>query len=288
MGGVRSPKWRLLTTGFLNAFENMAIDDAILKTCSQGQSPPTVRFYGWTPHALSLGYSQQIKDTVDLKACDRLCVDIVRRTTGGRAVLHDEELTYSLISPSDNLLFPMNILESYRRISSCLIVGFKRLHINAQPLNSKERRRVLPGKRPKPSCFSSPSWYEITVGGKKICGSAQRRVGGAFLQHGSILLRFDAQKLYETLIFRGLEREVIMDYLERNITSVSDHLGNDIEFYKVQEAFIAGFEQGLEIELEEVSLSPQEEELKEQYLKQRYLNLDWNLKTQGNPPERHL
>ncbi len=270
--------WRLLTTGFSNAFENMAVDEAVLEACRQGQSPPTIRFYGWEPHAVSLGYSQRVEDTVNIQVCERFGIDVVRRATGGRAVLHDKELTYSLISPLDNPLFPMNILGTYKRISSCLIAGFKRLGIIAQLVTSSSGRKGLFEKRSKSSCFLSPSWYEIVVGCRKICGSAQRRVDGAFLQHGSILLGFDAGKLSETLVFEGLERGYVMNHLETNITSVNDQLCEEMEFLELQEIFIGGFEEGLGIDLKNGGLSLQEERLREHYLRNCYLDPGWNLR----------
>lgn len=273
----KPPEWRLLTTGFLNAFENMAIDEAILKTCSQGESPPTIRFYGWKPHAVSLGYSQQVKGNINLQVCERLGIDIVRRTTGGRAILHEEELTYSLICPSNNPLFPSSILGTYRKISSCLIEGFKRIDINAQLFVPKGPEVSLSEKRSNPSCFSSPSRYEISVCGRKICGSSQRRVNGAFLQHGSILIGFDAKKLSQIMVFKGLKREVV-DYLSRNITSVNDQVGKDIDFFELQRIFIEGFQEGLGIELRKGDITQQEHQLKEQYLKERYLNPEWNFR----------
>jgi lipoate-protein ligase A len=274
-------KWRLLTTGFLNAFENMAIDEAILKACSEGKSSPTIRFYGWKPHAVSLGYTQQVEGTINLQACERLGTDIVRRLTGGKAVLHDEELTYSFVCSSGNPLFPKNIMGTYKKISSCLIEGFKRLDIDAQLITPKAGKVGLPEKKSNPSCFSSPSRYEISVCGRKICGSSQRRVNGAFLQHGSILIGFDAQKLSRIMVFKGLKREVAVDYLDRNITSVNDHAGKDIDFFKLQGIFAEGFQKGLEIELRKGELSPQEHQLKEQYLKERYLNPEWNFGMPG-------
>ena len=267
-----------MTTGFLNAFENMAIDEAILKTCSQGKSPPTIRFYGWKPHAVSLGYSQQLEGAINLQACERLGIDIVRRLTGGKAVLHDEELTYSFVCSLGNPLFPRNIMGTYKKISSCLIEGFKRLDIDAQLIIPKGREVGLSEKKSNPSCFSSPSRYEISVCGRKICGSSQRRVNGAFLQHGSILIRFDAQKLSEIIVFKGFKRGEVIDYLDRNITSVNDQVGKDIDFFKLQGIFIEGFQEGLEIELRKGDLNHQEHQLKEQYLKERYLNPEWNFR----------
>ena len=268
--------WRLLRTGFSNAFENMAIDEAILKACSEGKSPPTIRIYGWRPHAISLGYSQKTKETINLEACERLGVNIVRRPTGGRAVLHDEESTYSLISPLDNPLFPPNIIGSYKKISSCLIWVFKRLGINAEMVIPKEEIKPPFERRVGPICFLSPSWYEITVNSRKICGSAQRRVDGAFLQHGSILLGFDPLKLFEVLSFKGGNKTETMDSLRTKITSVNEQLGQSIGFFEFNEMLTEGFKHGLDIELKEGELSPEEEQLTKEFLEKRYLNPRWN------------
>jgi lipoate-protein ligase A len=272
----RFNKWRLITTGSLNAFENMAIDEAILKACSESKSPPTIRLYGWKPHAISLGYSQKIKETINLEACERLEVDIVRRPTGGRAVLHDEESTYSLISPLDNPLFPPNIIGSYQKISSCLIRVFKKLGINAQMVIPKEKIKSPSERRGNPICFLNPSWYEITVYGRKICGSAQRRVDGAFLQHGSILLGFDPLKLFEVLSFKGVNKTEIISYLRTKITSVNEQLDRNIGFFEFNGMLTEGFKHGLDIELKEGELSSEEQQLTEEYLDKRYLNPDWN------------
>jgi len=266
-------KWRLLTTGFLNAFENMAIDEAILKACAEGKSLPTLRFYGWKPHTVSIGYSQRLEETIDIESCERLQIDIVRRATGGRAVLHDEELTYSLVSPSNNTLFPSSILGTYKRISPCLIGGFKKLHINAQLVLSKESKGGFLGRGVNPSCFLAPSWYEIMVSGRKICGSAQRRVEGAFLQHGSILIGFDALKLFEALVFKGVGRKEVVDCLNGNVTSVNKELGKSAGFFELQEIFIDAFQQGLEIELSKGCLSLYEQQLKRRFLVKNHKNI---------------
>ncbi|KAF0123714.1 MAG: lipoate-protein ligase A, partial [bacterium] len=208
-------------------------------------------------------------------------IDIVRRITGGRAILREEELTYSLICPSNNPLFPSSIPGTYKKISSCLIEGFKRLHINARLVIPRKTSNGLSKRKVNPSCFLSPSWYEIMVDGKKICGSAQRRVNGALLQHGSILIGFDAQKLFEIMVFKGFKRGDVIDYLDRNITSVNDQVGKDIDFFELQGIFIKGFQKGLGIELRKGNLNHQEHQLKEQYLKERYLNPEWNFRMSG-------
>ena len=263
MNKAKSSKWRLVYSGFSDAFDNMATDEAILWACARGLSPPTIRFYGWRPHAVSLGYSQNIEEALHLNACESLGIDIVRRLTGGKAVLHDKELTYSVISPTNNPLFPKSILDTYKKISSCLITGFRRLGIHADMIVSENGKRCLGEEtRNDPSCFSAPSLYEITVHGKKICGSAQRRVHGAFLQHGSILLEFDPIKLSEVMVFQGVEKDDLVGYLRGSITSIDEHVHGSMGFSEIVKVFAEGFEDGLEIDLQEGPLNRQEQELK--------------------------
>jgi len=197
---LSTSRWRYLDTGFSNGYENMAIDEAIFLSCQQGKSLPTIRFYGWAPPAISLGYFQKVEEAIDMEACAKRGIDVVRRLSGGRAVLHDQELTYSLICPEGIPPFTNNILETYKIISECLISALNNLHLHVNWVTFRNKHRSFAHLHKKSaSCFSSPSWYEITIDGKKFCGSAQKRGGGVFLQHGSILLELDAEMLAEVL-----------------------------------------------------------------------------------------
>jgi len=272
--------WRYLDTGFSNGYENMAIDEAIFTGCQQGKSPPTIRFYGWSPPAVSLGYFQKTENTVDFKACARRGIDVVRRLSGGRAVLHDKELTYSLICPEGMLPFTTNILETYKIISECLISALKSLNLNVQWVTFRDKHSSSTHLHKKTaSCFSSPSWYEITVEGKKICGSAQKRGGGVFLQHGSILLEHDMEILAEVLFSRKSKQELIAEICSTT-TSINHHLCKKITFYELQILVLKSFEEHLGIALHKGELTDYEYTLKDHLLKERYQHSEWNL--QGN------
>ena len=268
-------RWCLLTTGFANAYENMAIDEAIFRSCCLGLAPPTIRFYGWSPPAISLGYFQKVDDSINLAACHTLGIDVVRRLTGGRAVFHDKELTYSVICPRQSNIFPNNLLETYKIISSCLIEGLKSLNVDAHFITF---RKIVakPGSHSNSSanCFLCHSWHDIAVNGKKICGSAQRRAKNAFLQHGSILLDFNAEKLSQILVSKDGEGESSSG---EAITSLREHLTRKIDFFDLERALIASFEQRLNIELEAGHLMPQEEARRDQCLAEKYLRESWNL-----------
>lgn len=169
---------------------NMATDEAILQGVSAGLVPPTVRVYAWEPPALSLGYFQPLAE-VNLMACRAAGVDVVRRPTGGRAILHEHELTYCLVAPESAPPVAGGVPESYARISQALIAGLARLGVDARFAPPAGRG----AESPSAACFEVPSDYEVLVAGRKLIGSAQRRQQGVVLQHGAIPLRFDPRRL---------------------------------------------------------------------------------------------
>ncbi len=231
--------WRYLDSGPARGAANMAMDERLLSEAVRGGVPPMLRFYGWSPPAVSLGRFQDESTAVDAGACARQGIDIVRRITGGRAVLHDRELTYSVISPQGSGLFPNDVLGTYKVIAAGLLAGLRNLGVQAEMVSRPER----PGKPMKRSgkeaaCFASPSWYEITVSGRKIVGSAQRRVAGAFLQHGSVLIDYDPQ--FEASVIRG-------GGTPNAVTSIRHEVGRDITIDEIKKAFQAGFRDALGI-----------------------------------------
>jgi lipoate-protein ligase A len=192
-------KWRLITDPALPGDINMARDMAMLEQVACHGAPPTLRFYAWNPPALSLGYFQKAEDVIDIKACRRLGIDIVRRPTGGRALLHHRELTYSLAVSENHPLIPRDVLSSYRLLSSAIVEGLHRLGVEAEMAPGENRGRGLtPG-----SCFDTPSAFEIQVRGKKVVGSAQLRRSGVLLQHGSILLELSPDLYRQVLLPSG-------------------------------------------------------------------------------------
>jgi len=176
--------WRLLLDPPAAGAWNMAVDEVLLDGAAAGSAPPTLRFYAWAPPCLSLGYFQPF-DVVDVAGCLRLGVDVVRRPTGGRAILHDRELTYSVTLPLRLLGGDRAVLPSYHRLSLALERGLNRL---GAPVVLAPERAAQPGPDHGPVCFDRPSAHEILLDGRKLVGSAQVRRATAILQHGSILI----------------------------------------------------------------------------------------------------
>jgi len=225
--------WRFLDSGRGCGAENMALDERLLAEAARGSVPPVLRFYGWAPPAVSLGRFQDAAAAVDPAVCARNGIDIVRRITGGRAVLHDRELTYSIISPIVPGLFPNDVLGTYKVIAGGLLAGLRNLGVQAEMVTRTNRPRE--GRKKEgadAACFASPSWYEIVVHGRKIVGSAQRRIPGAFLQHGSVLIDYDPE-LEAAVIPGGGAADAV--------TCLRRELGRDVPVSEIKKALLGGF-----------------------------------------------
>jgi lipoate-protein ligase A len=233
--------WRFLDSGPAPGARNMALDECLLAEAARGSVPPVLRFYGWAPPAVSLGRFQDEAEAVDPAACARHGIDIVRRITGGRAVLHDRELTYSIVAPVTAGLFPNDVLGTYKVIAGALLAGLRSLGVAAEMVSRPGRPRE--GQRKDgadAACFASPSWYEIVAHGRKIVGSAQRRVPGAFLQHGSILIEYDPE----------LEAEIIPGGGAADaVTCLRRELGGDVPVTEIKKSILSGFRSALGISL---------------------------------------
>jgi lipoate-protein ligase A len=178
--------WRFVDSGPGPGPWNLALDEAIFHEVRTGASPPTLRLYGWSAPTLSLGYAQERDRDVDRDACRIRGIEVIRRITGGRAVLHDAEVTYSVSAPAGLQGFGTGLEEAYRQIAAGLVAA---LHLLGLRAGVPAPGRRDPSRPPRQaSCFASVARHEIAVEGRKLIGSAQRREGGAFLQHGSILL----------------------------------------------------------------------------------------------------
>jgi lipoate-protein ligase A len=228
-------KWRYIDSGPNLGACNMSVDEELLARAQAGEKTPVLRLYSWSPPAVSLGRFQQIETAVNAEACKRLGFDIVRRITGGRAVLHRHELTYSIVSQVGNPFFPPTVLGTYKVIAGGILAGLHNLGIEAEMVSRNERHADLVKKAVKnPACFSAPSWYEIVVRGRKLVGSAQRRLSSAFLQHGSILIAYDP----------ALEAEVIPGGGSSGCaTSLERELGRAVATEEALDAVRRGFEE---------------------------------------------
>ncbi|MEP0764556.1 MAG: lipoate--protein ligase family protein, partial [Chloroflexota bacterium] len=189
-------RWRLLITPPADGPLNMAVDQAIMEAVAAGRVPPTLRFFAWTPPCLSLGYTQPVTD-VNRERLAARGWDLVRRMTGGRAILHTDELTYSVALPAADPVVAGGIVESYRRLSAALVAGLHTLGVVPEADKRADGHNAFNG----PVCFEVPSHYEITVGGSKLIGSAQVRKFGAVLQHGTLPLIGDIARICDALVF---------------------------------------------------------------------------------------
>jgi lipoyl(octanoyl) transferase len=267
--------WRLLPFERLPAAENMAIDEAVLRCSQAGVVQPTLRFYGWRSPAVSLGYFQDSHKDINLDACRRQSFDVIRRPTGGKAVVHDRDWTYSLVAKDNNTLFPRDILGTYRVISRCLVEGLRALGLAAEIVSEGRSLKENPLSA---SCFSAPSQYELLVQNQKICGSAQVRSKGVLLQHGSLLVAFDPVQTCDVLMWQAMmEKQARIAKLRSVVTSLQEHLPDVPGNEKICRIMKESFETVLGIRLEAGRLTSDEEKLKEDLLKYKYTSKHWNL-----------
>jgi lipoyl(octanoyl) transferase len=270
------PRWRLLDTGPADAFTNMAVDEAILEAFAVEGGTTAVRFYSWSPPAVSLGYAQSIEREIDLRQCTALGIDVVRRPTGGRAVLHDHEVTYSLVIGANDPRVSSGILAAYLTISQALIRGLSYLGITAELLPLR-RGVSLPSNQVSPVCFAMPSSYEVAVAGRKIIGSAQRRAHDVIMQHGSIPLSWNLERMWAVFgrssLDSGSAQEGPDDHLP--MTSLQEAGGRTYDYAEVVAALSRGIAETWEIELIQGRLTSAERRRSEHLRATKYRSETW-------------
>lgn len=239
--------WRVVVESAPRCGEwNMALDQAAAESVARGDALPTLRFYAWEPACLSLGKRQPL-DGVDFARCAAGGVDVVRRPTGGWAILHADELTYSVAAPGDDPRAIGAVLDAYRKLSVGLVAGLRRLGVDA----TMNPEAPLGVHNTSAACFEVPSAYEITSGGRKLMGSAQTRSQGRVLQHGSLPLRGDIARVARYLAFEDEgERERLRAHLMERATTLDSVLGRPVGFGEAAEAMAGGFASALNLELE--------------------------------------
>lgn len=249
--------WRIIQDPLCDGSLNMATDQAILLACNDGKSPATLRLYGWKTPTLSVGYSQDISKHIDLESCERNNIPVVRRFTGGRALLHHCELTYSLIAPIPHPAFPGNLRGAFGRISQAVVESLKIGGIDsARVAEGKKRNSEIEGS---PACFSMSNHCEIVVQGKKLVGSAQRRLRSAFLQHGSVVLDADPQLTHRLLKYSSeKESHSVLESLILNTVALKDILQGELEYDSVTQWFVEGFQRSFSGDWKKGKLTMQE------------------------------
>ena len=257
---------------FNNGARNMAVDSAIAAAVGSGRQPATLRLYGWNPHCLSLGYGQRVRDA-DQAALRRRGWDLVRRPTGGKAILHGDELTYSLCLPLDHPLARGDIVESYRRLSGGLLRALEGLGLAASANPAHDSALSEPAG---PVCFVQPSHYEILVAGRKLIGSAQLRRKGVMLQHGTLPIGGDVARICEVLRFESAAlREAQAERTRQRALTLAQALGRMPAWDEVAEALETGFAAALGLDLQPGELSAEEDADAAALLRDKFGNMAW-------------
>jgi lipoate-protein ligase A len=243
----------LIKSGFHDCYYNMGLDEALLESVATG-ADPVLRFYGWNPPAVSIGYFQGLNEEVDVEACKRQGFDIVRRISGGGAVLHKSELTYSIIMKKDHPLAGDDLGKSYRTLCAGIIEGLKALGVE--------------------SVFSGIN--DILVNGKKVSGNAQTRRLGCILQHGTVLLDNDIETMFEVLKVPAekLKGKLIEEVKER-VTNLRTILGNAVPFDEAIEAFAAGFAKAMGLDYKAAEPGASEERRARELAAEKFSTHDW-------------
>ena len=249
----------------------MAVDEAVLESAGRGVSLPTLRLYDWQPACLSLGYAQSIKD-VDLPRLRAHGWELVRRATGGRAILHVDELTYSIAAHPGERLVQGSILESYQRLAQALIAAVRALGLPVE----MEENAPLASAANGPVCFEVPSAYEIVVAGKKLIGSAQARKKEGVLQHGTFPLYGDLTRITRALVFPDEQaRAAAAQKLLARATTAETVSGRLIGWDEAAQAFVQAFETGLDLKLEPGELTPAETARAAELVQHKYDHSAW-------------
>jgi lipoate-protein ligase A len=267
-------QWRFLNTRYNSPGMNMALDEAIWLACEAGTAPPTLRVYGWQPPALSLGYAQSVPKEVNTDACRRYGIEIVRRPTGGRAVLHDDEVTYSVVMPITSQDVTRTLTEHYHLIGLALAEAFT--HLGLAVRLARPQRAIKERQTPSPACFAALSRYELSVSGKKLVGSAQKRGQHALLQHGSIPLRLDRQRLFQCLQVPPEQRDALVQAAYATMIAVHEAATAPIAINDIHAALRRGFATTLATPVVEGDVRPEEWQTARELYASKYATTAWN------------
>ena len=258
--------WRLISDAPQTGAANMATDEAIAVAFSEGKVPPTLRLYSWSVPTFSIGAFQRL-ESAWVKQFEENTLSLVRRITGGRGLLHDSEMTYSVIASTKEPLFSLGIKGTFQSLAKGLLKGMEILGVNAavyRPLRKDRRMRLK-----DPLCFSAPSWYEITAEGKKLIGSAQKRWLTYFLQHGSLMV--------EKRQITQMQNHPMKEFVSENQIALSEILPELPPHNRLIEALKSGFESALGIHFVLGEITSYEQRMTKQLTRTKYDNRRWNL-----------
>lgn len=264
--------WGIIDTRFNSASINMALDEALLNWHSEGKIPPTLRFYGWSKPSLSVGHFQNAERAIDFPNVQKHGCEFVRRLTGGSAVLHDDELTYSIVVSEKKDYIPTSITTAYYVLSKGILEGYKQLGIEADyaiPQKEQERTDV---------CFEKPAFYEMVVNGKKISGNAQTRKKGVLLQHGSIPMSINKDMLFDLFMFpTDTIRETKRNSFSEKAITINEITKKQHTYDDLTKAFRKGFQTELNLDFIPLQLSDDQWQEVHDLARTKYMQEEWNL-----------
>ena len=267
-------EWLYINSGKNDAYYNMALDELLMRKIERNEIPPVLRLYEWEIPTLSIGYFQRIHREIDVEKVKDYGYQLVRRKTGGRGVLHEKELTYSLVLPESYENMPQTVTQSYKVLSTGLLEGFKNLGLDAY-FSIPERKK---SEIRSSVCFDTASWYELVVEGRKIAGSAQTRNNGVIMQHGSILLDVDIDHLFDMFKFTNERfKEKMKSEFKSKAVAINDLTDKQFTVDDLYVAFKKGFETGLDMHTTEYRLTEKDKEELE-VLIETYKSDEWNYK----------
>ncbi|NIK11532.1 lipoate--protein ligase family protein [Alkalibacillus almallahensis] len=266
-------EWLFLDTGYHDAAVNMALDECLINWLHEGRIQPTLRFYGWEKPSLSIGHFQKAEKTIDFSAVNKHSCQFVRRLTGGSAVLHDHELTYSLVISEQDPGIPQSVKDAYYILSKGVLEGYKNLGIEADYAIPDEQ--VARGQ--SAICFEEPTYYEMVADGKKLSGNAQTRKNGVLMQHGSIPITMNTDMLFDLFRFQTEESRARKHKAFQNKAVTINQLTDQHHTYETMTAaFKKGFSTGLNITFRPLELSERDWEEVFHLANTKYKSEAWN------------
>jgi len=265
--------WRLIHSLPADGAWNMAVDEAMLLAGVAGLIPPTLRFYAWEPPTVSLGFFQPLDERIDLAQIAARGFGLVRRPSGGRAILHKDELTYSVVAAEGLIPDGRSVMGSYRTLSRGIEAGLQRLGVGAEMPDRRHAPRMKAAGLPT-VCFAASAGGDMVAGGRKIVGSAQTRRGGVIMQHGSVPIHMDPAEHLAVMPGEGTD-EASQQRLRQKACGVADALGRPISFDDLAAALRQGFEEHFGITFEEAGLTEWETAQAKQLRDERYAARAW-------------
>ncbi|MBP8952727.1 MAG: lipoate--protein ligase family protein [Armatimonadetes bacterium] len=270
--------WRLVWSGFAPADVNMAVDEMLFEQVAEGDAPPTLRIYGWEPPGVSIGFAQDLEQGVDLEAVQRRGYGLVRRPTGGRAIIHRDEVTYSVCIRVGHLACGDSVVASYREISRGIEAGLALLGVGAGIPDGRRDSPRKPADLPS-ICFASSLGGDMEVAGRKIVGSAQMRRSGAILQHGAIPITLDPAEHLE-ILGKHPRDAGNANGLSHHATTVAEVLGRSVCFDELGRAVVSGFAEAFGVLIAEQPLTDSEQARTAELVESKYGTERWT-RTRG-------